>query len=146
MLLQNYLKFIFLIITSQIKILNYAEVIGLQQSNQCLPDRRLVIINNFLVKYISFDFDQLSNLCLERKAVIRTIVQENIDNIEFKVDVNSTKLPMAIKMPIMIAGFGELLSTPVLSNWLFSGISLIIYSILVCCPLKGMRHLCLVYN
>ena len=101
---------------------------------------------HFLVKYISFDFDQLLNLCLERKAVIRTIVQENIDNIEFKVDVNSTKLPMAIKIPIMIAGFGELLSTPVLSNWLLSGMRFIIYLIIVCCHLKGMRHLCLVYN
>ena len=80
------------------------------------------------------------------RTVIRPIVQENIENIEFKVDVNSTKLPMAIKIPIMIAGFGELLSTPVVSNWLFSGISLIISSIIVCIDQKDMRRLCLVYN
>ena len=82
----------------------------------------------------------------KEKTVIRLIVQENIENIEFKVDVNSTKLPMAIKMPIMIAGFGELLSTPVVSNWLSSGISLIICLIIVCIDLNDMRRLCLVYN
>jgi len=58
----------------------------------------------------------LSKSALSKRSVFRLIVQENIENIEFKVDVKSTKLPIAIKIPIMIAGLRESLSSPLVSS------------------------------
>ena len=44
------------------------------------------------------------------------IAYEKIENTEFNVDVSRMKLPIAIKMPIMRAGFGESVSAVLISG------------------------------
>lgn len=56
------------------------------------------------------------------------IAYEKVENTEFNVDVSRMKLPIAIKMPIMRAGFGESVSAALISGCLFSVISAIIFS------------------
>lgn len=56
------------------------------------------------------------------------IAYEKVENTEFNVDVSRMKLPIAIKMPIKRAGFGESVSAALISGWLFSVISAIIFS------------------
>ena len=56
------------------------------------------------------------------------IAYEKVENTEFNVDVSRMKLPIAIKMPIKRAGFGESVSAALISGRLFSVISAIIFS------------------
>ena len=56
------------------------------------------------------------------------IAYEKVENTEFNVDVSRMKLPIAIKMPIKRAGFGESVSAALISSRLFSVISAIIFS------------------
>jgi len=44
------------------------------------------------------------------------IAYEKIENTEFNVEVSRMKLPIAIKMPIMRAGFGESVSPVLISG------------------------------
>ena len=44
------------------------------------------------------------------------IAYEKIENTESNVDVSRMKLPIAIKMPIMRAGFGESVSAVLISG------------------------------
>ena len=44
------------------------------------------------------------------------IAYEKVENTEFNVDVSRMKLPIAIKMPIMRAGFGESVSAALISG------------------------------
>ena len=44
------------------------------------------------------------------------IAHEKIENTEFNVEVSRMKLPIAIKIPIMRAGFGELVSATLISG------------------------------
>ena len=44
------------------------------------------------------------------------IAYEKVENTEFNVDVSRMKLPIAIKMPIKRAGFGESVSAALISG------------------------------
>ena len=106
--------------------------------------------DNFQWVFISKNLDPMILINCQKSALtkkwrsLRLISQENIENIEFKVEVKRTKLPIAIKIPIMIAGFGESLSAPLVSSWLFFVMNLIFFLMIVSCLLTDIRNLWLV--